>query len=93
MTEQNTETKSTRAMRKRRVGIVVSDKMDKTVVVVVADSIRHPLYQKIVRRTRKFHAHDENNDAKLGDRVEIVETRPISKLKHWRVTEVIERAR
>lgn len=93
MSETKSEERESRALRKRRVGVVVSDKMDKTVVVAVTDSVRHPLYKKIVRRTRKFHAHDEANEAKAGDKVAIVETRPLSKTKRWRVGEILERAR
>jgi len=77
--------------RKVRTGKVISDKMDKTVVVLVETLRRHPLYKKVIRHTSKFKAHDENNDCKLGDRVKIAETRPLSKEKHWRVVEVITR--
>ena len=93
MSETKSEERDSRALRKRRIGIVVSDKMDKSVTVAVTDSIRHPRYKKIVRRTRKFHAHDETNDARTGDKVSIVETRPLSKSKRWRVGEILERAR
>ena len=79
--------------RKTRVGKVVSDKMDKTVVVAVSDRVAHPLYKKIVGRTYKLKAHDENNVANIGDRVEIMETRPLSKDKRWRLVEVIEKAK
>ena len=79
--------------RKTRVGLVVSDKMDKTVVVAVADRVAHPLYKKIVKRTYKLKAHDELNDAHVGDKVKVMETRPLSKDKHWRLVEVIERAK
>ena len=82
-----------RGTRKTRVGVVVSDGRDKTVTVEVPASFTHPRYDKVVRRTTKFHAHDEANDAKVGDTVRIVETRPISKQKRWRVVEVVERAR
>lgn len=75
--------------RKVRTGKVISDKMDKTVVVLVETLRRHPLYKKVIRHTSKFKAHDENNDCKVGDRVKIAETRPLSKEKHWRVVEVI----
>lgn len=84
---------SERNLRKTRVGLVSSDKMDKTVVVTVADKVRHPLYKKIVNRTVKYKAHDENNECKTGDKVLIMETRPISKDKRWRVVEVIEKAK
>ena len=79
--------------RKTRVGKVVSDKMDKTVVVAVIDNVRHPLYKKIVKRTVKFKAHDEQNACGIGDTVMIMETRPISKDKRWRVVEIIEKAK
>jgi len=79
--------------RKVREGIVVSTKMDKTVVVAVIDRVRHPRYGKTMQRTSRLYAHDEENDAREGDRVRLAETRPVSKLKHWRVVEVLERAR
>ena len=79
--------------RKTRVGLVVSDKMDKTIVVAIADRVAHPLYNKIVKRTYKLEAHDELNDAHVGDKVKVMETRPLSKDKHWRLVEVIERAK
>jgi len=82
-----------RNLRKIRVGRVVSDKMDKTVVVVVETLVRHPLYQRTVRHTRKFKAHDEQNACRVGDRVRIMETRPLSKDKRWRVVEILERSR
>lgn len=82
-----------RGLRKTRVGVVVSDKMDKTVVVAVNRDVRHPLYGKTVRKTVKFKAHDENNECKVGDLVKIMETRPLSKDKRWRVAEIIEKAR
>ena len=82
-----------RNLRKTRVGIVVSDKMDKTVVVKVEDRDQHPLYKKIIKRTVRFKAHDENNECGIGDRVEIMETRPLSKDKRWRVSEIIEKAK
>ena len=84
---------SERNERKTRVGKVVSDKMDKTVVVAVVDIEQHKLYKKAVKKTVKFHAHDEKNDAHIGDRVSIMETRPLSKTKRWRVVEVVERAK
>ena len=83
----------TRNLRKTRVGKVVSDKMDKTVVVAIADNVRHPLYKKIIKRTVKLKAHDENNECRIGERVEVMETRPLSKDKRWRVTNIIERAK
>jgi small subunit ribosomal protein S17 len=82
-----------RTVRKTREGIVVSNKMAKTVVVALVERVRHPKYDKFVVRTKKFYAHDENNDAKVGDKVRIVETRPMSKTKRWRVVEVLERAK
>ena len=82
-----------RNLRKTRVGIVTSDKMDKTIVVAVADNVRHPLYNKIVKRTYKLKAHDENNECKIGDTVRVMETRPLSKDKRWRLVEIIERAK
>jgi len=82
-----------RALRKTRVGKVVSDKMDKTIVVAVETSVKHPLYKKIVKRTYKLKAHDENNECKTGDRVRVMETRPLSRDKRWRLVEIIEKAR
>ncbi len=82
-----------RNLRKVRIGKVVSDKMDKTITVAVVDNVKHPLYNKIVKRTYKLKAHDENNECKIGDRVKVMETRPLSKDKRWRLVEVIERAK
>lgn len=82
-----------RALRKTRVGKVVSDKMDKTVVVAIVDNVKHPLYNKIVKNTVKFKAHDENNECGIGDTVEIMETRPLSKDKYFRVVRIIEKAK
>ena len=82
-----------RNLRKTRIGLVTSDKMDKTLVVSIVDNVKHPLYGKIVKRTYKLKAHDENNEAKKGDRVKVMETRPLSKDKRWRLVEVIERAK
>ena len=84
---------TTRAFRKTRVGIVISDKMDKTIVVAIEDSVQHPLYKKIIKRTVKFKAHDENNECGIGDRVKIMETRPISKDKRWRLVQIMEKAK
>lgn len=84
---------SERNLRKTRVGMVVSNKMDKTIVVAIQDNVRHPLYKKIIKRTVKFKAHDELNACNIGDKVQIMETRPISKDKRWRVTEIIEKAK
>ena len=82
-----------RNLRKTRVGKVVSDKMDKTIVVAIEDNVKHPLYKKIVKRTYKLKAHDENNECTIGDRVKVMETRPLSKDKRWRLVEIIERAK
>ena len=82
-----------RNLRKTRVGLVTSDKMDKTIVVSVADNVKHPLYNKIVRRTYKLKAHDENNECRIGDRVKVMETRPLSKDKRWRLVEIVEKAK
>lgn len=82
-----------RNLRKTRIGTVVSDKMEKTVVVAVKDSVQHPLYKKIMKRTVKFKAHDENNECGIGDRVLIMETRPISADKRWRLVKIIEKAK
>lgn len=82
-----------RNMRKVKIGKVVSDKMDKTIVVTVEDSVKHPLYKKIVKRTQRFKAHDESNECKVGDRVKIMETRPLSKEKTWRLVSIIEKAK
>jgi small subunit ribosomal protein S17 len=81
------------ASRKTRVGRVVSDKMDKTIVVAVEDRTQHPLYKKIIKRTYKLKAHDENNECGIGDRVRVMETRPLSKDKRWRLVEIIEKAK
>ncbi len=82
-----------RNLRKTRVGKVVSNKMDKTIVVAIADNVKHPLYKKIIKRTIKLKAHDEQNVCNIGDRVEIMETRPLSKDKRWRLVQVIEKAK
>ena len=82
-----------RNLRKTRVGIVSSDKMDKTIVVSIEDSVKHPLYKKVIKRTVKFKAHDENNECGIGDKVEIMETRPLSKDKRWRLVRIIEKAK
>ena len=82
-----------RNLRKTRVGTVVSDKMDKTIVVAIEDNVKHPLYKKIVKRTVRFKAHDENNECGIGDRVEIMETRPLSKDKNWRLVRIVEKAK
>ena len=82
-----------RNLRKTRVGIVTSDKMDKTIVVSIVDNVKHPLYGKIVKRTYKLKAHDEKNECNIGDRVRVMETRPLSKDKRWRLVEIMERAK
>lgn len=82
-----------RAERKVRIGEVVSNKMDKTIVVAIADRVKHPLYKKVVKRTIKFKAHDEKNECGIGDKVKIMETRPLSKDKRWRLVEIVEKAR
>ena len=82
-----------RTLRKTRVGVVVSDKMDKTIVVAIEDNVKHPLYKKIIKNTIRLKAHDENNTCGIGDRVLIMETRPLSKDKRWRLVEVIEKAK
>jgi len=92
MTE-TTAVQETRGRRKVREGLVVSDKMDMTVVVVIQELKSHPLYKKVVRRSTRLKVHNENNDAHVGDRVRVIETRPISKDKRWRVAEIIERAK
>jgi small subunit ribosomal protein S17 len=96
MAETHTNTPATdaaRGARKSRIGLVVSDKMQKTVVVAVERRVPHPVYGKMITRTKKFKAHDEENSAKIGDRVRITETRPLSKDKRWRVVEILDRAR
>ena len=82
-----------RNLRKTRVGLVTSDKMDKTIVVSVTDNVKHPLYNKIVKRTYKLKAHDENNECRIGDRVTVMDTRPLSKDKRWRLVEIVEKAK
>ena len=82
-----------RNLRKSRVGVVVSDKMDKTVVVAIKERVKHPLYGKIINRTKTFKAHDEQNECGIGDTVRVVETRPLSKDKRWRVVEIVEKAK
>ena len=84
---------SERTRRKTRTGMVVSDKMDKTIVVAIEDNVRHPLYKKIVKRTVRLKAHDENNECRVGDRVTVMETRPLSKDKRWRLAAIVEKAK
>ena len=93
MTEKDEMSQHPRGFRKTREGLVVSDKMDKTVVVAVEDRVKHPLYGKVIRRTSKLKAHDETNACGVGDRVLLMETRPLSATKRWRVVEVLERAK
>ena len=83
----------TRNLRKTRVGIVVSDKMDKTIVVAIQDNVKHKVYNKIIKRTAKIHAHDEKNECNIGDKVEVMETRPLSKTKRWRLVQIIEKVK
>ncbi|MCF8364822.1 MAG: 30S ribosomal protein S17 [Bacteroidales bacterium] len=87
------ETGSTRSLRKERIGLVTSNKMDKSIVVQVERRVKHPIYKKFVKKSSKFSAHDENNDCNIGDTVRIMETRPLSKNKCWRLVEIIERAK
>jgi small subunit ribosomal protein S17 len=87
------EEKKVRNLRKERIGVVVSDKMDKSIVVAVARKVKHPIYGKFVNKTTKFHAHDEDNTCNAGDTVKIMETRPLSKSKCWRLVEIMERAK
>ena len=82
-----------RNLRKERIGVVVSNKMDKTIVVAIEDHVKHPLYKKIVKKTYKLKAHDENNECRIGDRVKVMETRPLSKDKRWRLVEIVEKAK
>ena len=84
---------SERNLRKTRVGKVVSDKMDKTVVVAIEDNVKHPLYKKIIKNTIRLKAHDENNECRIGDRVKVMETRPLSRDKRWRLVEIVEKAK
>jgi small subunit ribosomal protein S17 len=93
MAEQQQQQAPTRGKRKVREGLVVSDKMDKTVVVAVEDRVKHALYGKIIRRTTKYKAHDERNECGIGDRVRLMETRPLSATKRWRVVEILEKAK
>jgi len=93
MSDIKTVEKSARNLRKTRIGMVSSDKMDKTIVVSIVENVRHPMYKKIVKRTIKFKAHDEGNTCKIGDKVEIMETRPLSKEKRWRLVKILERAK
>ena len=86
-------TENTRAFRKTMIGQVVSDKIDKTIVVAIEDSVQHPLYKKTMKRTYKLKAHDENNECGIGDTVEVMETRPLSKDKRWRLVRIIEKAK
>ena len=87
------ENTATRNLRKERIGVVTSDKMDKTITVSVERKVKHPMYGKFVKMTKKFHAHDENNDCGIGDTVRIMEARPWSKSKNWRLVEILEKAK
>ncbi|MEK7292636.1 MAG: 30S ribosomal protein S17 [Actinomycetota bacterium] len=89
----NASTEATRNNRKLRDGVVVSSKMDKTIVISIVERVRHPKYAKFIARTKKLYAHDETNDAQVGDRVRVMETRPLSKQKRWRLVEILERAK
>lgn len=95
MTEENTQVEQTEERGRRKVltGIVVSDKMDKTIVVMVEDRVKHPLYGKVITTSERLKAHDEENSAGMGDRVRVMETRPLSAQKRWRLTEIVERAK
>ena len=93
MKEATASMSEQRGLRKTREGVVVSDKMDKTIVVAIEDNVRHPLYKKIVKRTVRLKAHDENNECRVGDWIRVMETRPLSKDKRWRVVEIIEKAK
>lgn len=84
---------SERNLRKTRTGLVVSDKMDKTIVVAIEDNVKHPTYGKIIKRTSKVHAHDEKGECQIGDKVEIMETRPLSKTKRWRLVRIVEKVK
>ncbi|MBL4586945.1 MAG: 30S ribosomal protein S17 [Flavobacteriales bacterium] len=85
--------KVVRNLRKERVGVVTSDKMDKTITIIVERKVKHPMYGKFLKKSKKFHAHDEKNDCGIGDTVRIMETKPMSKLKNWRLVEILERAK
>jgi 30S ribosomal protein S17 len=91
--EDNNVNAPARNLRKTRVGKVTSNKMDKTIVVSIVDNVQHPVYGKVIKRTLKIHAHDENNECNIGDKVEVMETRPLSKTKRWRLTEILEKAK
>jgi small subunit ribosomal protein S17 len=93
MDTENNAVKTGRNLRKTKIGKVISDKMNKTVVVAIEQTVRHPLYQKTVKRTLKLKAHDENNECGIGDKVKLMETRPLSKNKRWRLVEIIEKAK
>ncbi len=95
MTEENTQVEQTEERGRRKVltGVVVSDKMDKTIVVMVEDRVKHPLYGKVITKSERLQAHDEENTAGIGDRVRVMETRPLSAKKRWRLTEIVERAK
>jgi small subunit ribosomal protein S17 len=93
MSDETSTSASERTVRKQREGVVVSDSMDKTVIVAVIERVRHPKYNKFVLQTKRLYAHDETNDVNVGDKVRVMETRPLSKTKRWRVAEILERAK
>jgi len=93
MDNEQKVTDTARNLRKTRTGKVVSDKMNKTIVVAIVDNVKHPVYGKVMHRTVKIHAHDENNECGIGDKVSVMETRPLSKTKRWRLVEIIEKAK
>ncbi len=93
MDNEQKVTETARNLRKTRTGKVVSDKMNKTIVVAIVDNVKHPVYGKVMHRTVKIHAHDENNECGIGDKVTVMETRPLSKTKRWRLVEIIEKAK
>ena len=90
---QSTETTGTRNLRKERIGVVTSNKMDKTITVAVERKVKHPIYGKFIKKTSSFHAHDDKNEASIGDTVRIMETRPMSKTKRWRLVEIVEKVK
>ncbi len=91
--QQSAESTETRNLRKERVGVVTSNKMDKTIVVAIERKVKHPIYGKFIKKTTRFHAHDEKNEASIGDLVRIMETRPMSKTKRWRLVEIVEKVK
>ena len=91
--QQGTQSAETRNLRKERIGVVTSNKMDKTITVAVERKVKHPIYGKFIKKTTRFHAHDEKNEASVGDLVRISETRPLSKTKRWRLVEIVEKVK